>query len=116
MLGFTVEGHRMKLVHYTVVIFLLLCLVFGIGVVYAVAAYATVVVAYSSIRIWLMRVKPNEPSAGLMAHCAFAIGTAIGIPLFALLVLICNIPNCRQLKITLQKWIGDDRQYEIVES
>lgn len=106
----------MKLVHYAVVIFLLLCLVFGIGVVYSVAAYVIVAIAYSSIRIWLMRVKPNEPSAGLMAHCAFAIGTAIGIPLFALLVVICNIPSCRQLKRTVQRWRGYDRKYETVES
>jgi hypothetical protein len=99
-----------KLTFYVLGILLLLFIVFGNFAIY----YALASITYSSLRIWFMRLKPYEPRAGLMAYYALALGTAIGIPLYVVLLVMSVTPNCRRLKRTLQRWRGYDRRYEIV--
>ncbi len=101
-----------ELTLYVLSTLILLFLVFGNFAIY----YALASITYSSLRIWFMRLRPYEPRAGFMAHYAFALGTAIGILLYAVLLVICSIPNSRQIKRRFQKWSGHDREFEVIES
>ncbi len=103
--------------HYVTIFLLLVYFFLGVGGICAVAIYALIAVAYSSFTIWFMKFyEPSEPKPGFMTHYSFAIGTAIGLFLYGLLLVMCNFPSLRRLRIRCRNWRGYDRKYEAIES
>lgn len=109
MLGFNAEGSLMQILLNAV-----LMVYFLVGLVVAVPY--TILVPPLILIFWSRPRVQNEQATTIGSYASLSVGAFVGLYLFVVLFVACNIPHHRQLKRTFQKWRGYDEDYKVIEN